>query len=146
MIWLDHYPKKIKIFFWELSLGAVKTADRLQCCMPYMSISPSWCIMCQSHVEPFASVSDILFWMFSVGLQSGLIILLTNNTFDLLAFLLVGHPFYDIKKTIWLAILRAFFWTLWGEHNKRLFRGSFSSFDSFMDLVPSTTLYWWVQN
>lgn len=39
VIRLDHHPKKIKIFFWELSQAAVNTADRLQRCTPYMSLS-----------------------------------------------------------------------------------------------------------
>lgn len=36
VIWLNHYPKEIKVFFWELSLGAISTVGHLQCHMPYM--------------------------------------------------------------------------------------------------------------
>ena len=45
-IWLDRFPKKIKNFLWEFSLN---TADRLQHRMPYMVLSPSWCLM--SHID-----------------------------------------------------------------------------------------------
>lgn len=47
----DKYPKKIKNFLGELRLGAINMADRLQRPMPYMVLSPSWCIMCKSNVE-----------------------------------------------------------------------------------------------
>lgn len=40
-IWMTYFPKKIKIFLWELNLDAVNTVDCLQHRMPYMSISPS---------------------------------------------------------------------------------------------------------
>lgn len=62
--------------------------------------------------------------------------------FDNLASLLVGHPFHGTKKTLWLAIIRTFFWTLWGKCNKRLFRDLISSFDRFLDFTLSTVLYW----
>lgn len=48
-IWKDRYPKKIKYFMWELSLGAMDTVDWLQRRMPYYV--PFWCIMCQYHDE-----------------------------------------------------------------------------------------------
>ena len=47
----DCYSKQIKIFLWELSLGAINTADCLQHRMPYMCISPSWCHMSHQHAE-----------------------------------------------------------------------------------------------
>lgn len=39
VIWMDHYPKKIKDFLWELNLGVVNIVDRLQRRMLYMSLS-----------------------------------------------------------------------------------------------------------
>ena len=53
IIWMDHFPKKIKIFLLELSHKAINTAGRLQRRMPYMSLSP-WCIMCCANVESHA--------------------------------------------------------------------------------------------
>lgn len=53
-IWLDRFLKKIKLFLWELNLSAISainTADRHQCRMPYMALSPSWCHMCHSLSE-----------------------------------------------------------------------------------------------
>lgn len=76
IIWMEHYPKKIKIFLWELSLGAINTADSLQHRMLYMSISPSWCVLCQSHFESLLVylcivllplIFVILFWMPLIG-------------------------------------------------------------------------------
>lgn len=49
----------------------------------------------------------------------------SNNIFDILASLLVGYPFSGTKKTIWLVMLHAFFWTFWGERNNLLFRDFF---------------------
>lgn len=79
----------------------------------YASISPSWCVMCLSHSEcpahlfmlcPFASrfwhiILDAFDWP----------ITFSDNIFDILASLLVGHLFHGNKKTVWLAILCAFF-------------------------------------
>lgn len=49
IIWKDAYPKKIKIFLWELNHGAINTSLQQQ--MLYFLLSPSWCIMCKSNVE-----------------------------------------------------------------------------------------------
>lgn len=60
-----------------------------------------------------------------------------NSIFDLLAFLFMfmGHPFNGTKRTIWLALVHAFFWALWGGRNGQLFRDSISTFDRLMDSV-----------
>lgn len=42
VIWKDHYPKKHKIFLWELCLVAVNTTAWLQ--WTYMHLSP-WCVV-----------------------------------------------------------------------------------------------------
>lgn len=42
-IWFDHYSRRIKIFFWELSHSAINTADRLQRRMAYVSFSGLLC-------------------------------------------------------------------------------------------------------
>lgn len=34
---------------------------------------------------------------------------------DLFASVLVGYPFYGLKKTLWLVLVLAFFWHLWGN-------------------------------
>lgn len=54
---------------------------------------------------------------------------------------LVCHFFGGTKNTIWLALLCAFCWSLWGERNRGLFYDSFSS-SSFMELVLSTVFIW----
>ena len=81
--------------------------------MSYMSLSPAWCVICQNNVE-FASH---LFVQGSFATQFWNIILdafgrsITHfiNTKGILDSFLVGHPFGGYKKTIWLAIVRAFF-------------------------------------
>lgn len=115
---------------------------------PYMSISPSWCWMCEGHSEAAAHLFCICsfaacFWQIVLdAFGFGWSVVSANNIFDILAYLLVGHPFHGLKKMFWLAILRAFFWTLWGKRNKRFSRDSFSSFGKFVELVLSTTLCW----
>lgn len=44
-----------------------------------------------------------------------------NTIFDTLASLWVGHHFGGIKKTFWLDMLHAFFWSLWGERSRGFF-------------------------
>lgn len=146
IVWKDQYPKKVKIFLWELSLGAINTTDRLQRRMPYMYLSPSWCHMCCQHVESpphlFAHCSfATCFWNFILE-AFGWSLTCPNSISNLLASLLVGHPFGSSKRTIWLVIVHAFFWTLWGERNDRLFRGSYSPFEWFMDLVLANAFLW----
>ena len=51
IIWMDHFLKKINTFLWELGHKAMNIVNRLQQHMPYMSLSPSWCIMCGTNVE-----------------------------------------------------------------------------------------------
>lgn len=50
-IWSDHYPKKIKLFRWEVSLNATNTQDKLQRRVSYIQISPRWCILCKEKGE-----------------------------------------------------------------------------------------------
>lgn len=85
---------------------------------------------------PFAS----LFW--HIVLEAfGWSLKEPNFVFDILASLMMSNPFGGTKRLIWLALMRAFFWTLWCEHNGRAFKDSFSSFDRFMDLVLSNAFY-----
>ena len=86
IIWIgDHFLKKIKNFLWELGHKAINTADRLQHRMPYMSLSPSWCIMC------CANAGSRLFFLF--------IVLLLDNFGISFQRLLVGLLFCPI--TFW---------------------------------------------
>lgn len=101
---MDHYPKNIKPFLWEHSLSVVNTVGRPKCCMPYMPISPSWCVMCQIHSKS----PTHLFMHCSFASQLWNIILdafdwslaCFDNIFVILASLLVGHPFYGNKKMV----------------------------------------------
>lgn len=146
IIWKDAYPKKIKIFLWELSHGAINTHGRLQRIMPYSHLSPSWCIMCKNGAEcpshlfvhcPFAAH----FW--NIILEAfGWNVTFPNTIWEILSTIIVGHPFHGSRKILWLSIIRAFFWKLWCERNDRTFRDIFSSFDYFWDLVLSTAFSW----
>lgn len=123
----------------ELRLGAVKTADRLQQRMPYMHLSPSWCIMCESSAEfpghlfmPCLFASPfwiVVFKAFEWPMP------FANNVYDLLASVFVGHPFCDSMKILWLALIHVFLWHLWGERNGHTFKDVSSSFDHFMNMV-----------
>lgn len=90
---------------------AINTADRLQRRMPDMSLSPSWC-MCHTNAESPVHLSmhcsfATKFWDI-VLLAFGWSYTCSNNISEILASLLVGHPFCGTKKTMWLAIIRAF--------------------------------------
>lgn len=115
-------------------------------CLCLMSLLLSWCSMCRCNCEspthlfvpcPFASN----YWR--IVLEAfGWSLPCSNLIFDILVSLMVGHPFGGIKRLIWLAILRAFFWALWCEQNVCIFRDFFFSFDRFMDLDLSIAFYW----
>ena len=87
--------------------------------LPYMSISPSWYHMCRQHAKSLALLFSfivlllLVFGILFCGLLDGLLLVLIPF-FDILASLLVGHPFGGTKKSIWLALLHAFFWSLLG--------------------------------
>lgn len=130
---------------WELSLGAMDTVDWLQRRMPYYV--PFWCIMCQYHDESpaylFMHCSFDSRFQYIILEVFGWFLISPNIITDLLTSFLVGPPFGGTKKMVWQALTCAFFRILWGKCNGRLFRGSFSSFDRFMDFVLSTAFYWW---
>lgn len=63
-----------------------------------------------------------------------------DSPYDFLDYIFDGHPFHR-EKTLWLA----FNWVFVGssiERNGRHFRGSFSSFASFLYFILSHALYW----
>lgn len=131
VIWKDVYPKKIKIFLWELSLGATNMADHLQGKISHFHLSPSWCVTCSSNLKqsrhlfvhcPFA----FKYWVWILD-AFGWSLPLPNNIYDILASIFVGHPFHGTKKTLWPAFNRVFLWFLWGERNGMTFRYVFSN-------------------
>lgn len=95
VIWKDAYPKKIKLFLWELSHGRINTADRLQWRMPYLALFPSCGSLCYSSFENPCH----LFVQCSYASQYWLImmeafdwpLILPNNIFGILDFVLMGH-------------------------------------------------------
>ena len=125
IIWMDHFPKKIKIFLWELSHEAINTTDHLQHCMPYMSLSLSWCIMCcanaKSHAHLFIHCPFARQFWDHILEAFGWSTALSNDILDIFNSLMVGHPFIGCSKVIWFTVLWDFFWTFWGELNRRPF-------------------------
>lgn len=140
----DHFLKKIKIFLWELGFGAINMADQLQ----------KWCPICPSlfhgatcaignlkllHICSFIALLLCVFLAYHVA-GFGWSTAFSHIMLDNIASLLVGHPFHGTKRTLWLDIVRAFFWTLC-EHNKRLSGSSFQfwSFYWFFSLLCCTS-------
>lgn len=105
--------------------------------MPNINLSPSRCIMCESKVEyPGHLFSFCLPLLVHILEASGWSLAFPNIIFNLLAYVLVGHPFHGPKKVLWLALNGAFFWNLRDKRNGRLtLQGCLSSFDHFMDIV-----------
>ena len=111
IIWMDHFLKRIKIFLRELSHKAINTANRLQHRMPYMPLSPSWCIMCCANVEspahlfihcPFArQFWDLILEAFGWSTT------FSNDILDILNSLMVG-------VTRLLVARRLFSWLFFG--------------------------------
>lgn len=99
----DYYPKTIKIFLWELSLGAIKVVDSLQ---RLIHLSPPWCTctICESSVEytgHFFLHCHFASHLWQAVLRAfGWSLTFPNNVLDFLASVLVGHPFGGTKKLL----------------------------------------------
>ena len=50
-IWKTPIPNKVRVFGWLLTLKKLNTQDLLQKRQPFLSISPSWCVMCRNGSE-----------------------------------------------------------------------------------------------
>lgn len=50
-IWKFHCPKRIKFLIWEICYSCLNTLDRLQIRCPWISLSPSWCCLCQNSYK-----------------------------------------------------------------------------------------------
>lgn len=142
---MDHFSKKINIFLWELSLGAISIADWLQrLTVLYFHLSFSVTHMPKSHRVccSFLRALSLCFCVFGISCYK----LLVGRLFfpQCLTILLLCWSviLFMALRRLWLAIIRTFFWTLWGKCNKRLFRDLISSFDRFLDFTLSTVLYW----
>ena len=111
VIWLDHHPKKIKIFFWEHSQAAINTTDHLQrvhltclslhrgvLCVKLM-LSPLLICLCIFLLHP---ISGIIFWML-LGGQSPALIIFSTSLFWW------GSPFLVLRKWLgWLFFALSF--------------------------------------
>lgn len=144
VIWLDHYPKKIKILCWELCHGVINTVDRLQHRMPYMSLYPTWCLKLMLNLLLICSCivllccsSGITSWMLLDGPTAHSI-----NIFNILDYLLVRHPSTGNKKMVWLAILCTSFWTCGASVVSVSFGILFPLLIIFFDLVLFMAFYW----
>uniref|UniRef100_A0A803P4R3 Reverse transcriptase zinc-binding domain-containing protein n=1 Tax=Cannabis sativa TaxID=3483 RepID=A0A803P4R3_CANSA len=49
--WKSCVPSKVKVFGWLVSLDKVNVHDKMQKRMPYLSISPGWCVCCKASGE-----------------------------------------------------------------------------------------------
>ena len=50
-IWKISIPNKVKVFGWLLILKKLNTQDLLQKRQLFLSVSPSWCVMCRNESE-----------------------------------------------------------------------------------------------
>ena len=50
-IWKWHHPNKVKFFLWEIAHNAISTSENLQERMPYITLSPNWCLLCKKENE-----------------------------------------------------------------------------------------------
>ena len=129
IIWMDHFPKKIKNFLWKLSHKAIITVivSIVVCLICLFLLLGVFCVVLLPN--PFAHLFihcpfSRQFW--DLILEAfGWSTALSNDISGILNSFRVGHLFIGCKKVIWLAVLQAFFWSLWGEGNRLLFQDSF---------------------
>lgn len=50
-IWKPSIPPRVKAFSWTVALNRVNTMDVLQRRLPFMMISPNWCVLCKNAEE-----------------------------------------------------------------------------------------------
>ena len=60
VVWIDVYPKKIKIFLWELSHGTINKADRLQRRMLHFVLSQHPIMLCVVPVQNFLVIHSFI--------------------------------------------------------------------------------------
>lgn len=72
------------------------------------------------------------FWLIILE-ACGWSLMFPNNVFNILASVLVVPPFGGTQQVLWMGIVCAFLWLLWGESNVHFFRDTSSSFDCFID-------------
>lgn len=116
------YPKNIKVFYGNLvRMGSILRSFNVECLICISCHLGVSCVFIILILQPICLCITLLqskFWIIIIE-AFGWSISCCNTIFYLLASasLLIGHPFCGTKKTIWLAMLHAFFWILWGERN-----------------------------
>ena len=67
-IWKAKVPPKVKFLVWLVALGKVNTCDKVQSRMPFVCLSPHWCVLCKfgeesaNHVFLHCLYSIQLWW------------------------------------------------------------------------------------
>ena len=48
-IWKSNIPARVRFFAWSLCLEKINTYDVFQRKRPFISLNPSWCVMCKQN-------------------------------------------------------------------------------------------------
>ena len=147
-VWKSNIPTRIRFFAWSLSLEKINTFDILQKKRPFMSLNPSWCVMCKQNQESalhlFLQCDFATHLWAKVFSEFRLSWEVPNNLLDLLKGCLNVRWSKTIKK-LWVTVVWAVSWGIWRERNSRIFKEEYESVFNLWDKI----LYWvaiWVKS
>ena len=123
-IWKISIPNKVRVFCWLLILKKLNTQDLLQKRQPYLSISPSWCVVCKKDCESINHLflhCPMVYRVWIAVIQKFKVSwVLPQDVNQLIeeAFM-VGRD--KRTKLLWSLVICATLWTVWRERNQRIF-------------------------
>lgn len=154
------WPTTFFAFLWNLLLernrrtflmGTWPFGHRYRCLqkrMPSQFLSPNWCVRCKKNSE--SQSHSFFFFLFSCPFAYSLGF--CDENFWLVLDPSSKHPWLlgpcllgtslQRKKSSLVGYQQGLFWVLWCKGNNHVFNDSTTSFDSFLDLVLFTALYW----
>ncbi|KAK9161295.1 hypothetical protein Syun_007636 [Stephania yunnanensis] len=125
LIWKSVTSMKVRVFVWMAWLGKINTTDVLQRRLPHITLLPSRCCLCFSHMESIDHL--FLTCSFSCRLWEELsreIGIEWQNPQSLRTWMEQAAAIScDNKRNLlFKAGLLALLWALWGERNQRIFK------------------------
>ena len=140
--WKISIPSKVRVFCWLLILKKLNTQDILQKRQPFLSVSPSWCVMCKQDSESINHLflhCPLVYRVWIAVIQKFKVSWVLPQDVNQL----IEGPFMvgREKKTklMWSLAIHAILWTVWRERNQRIFENKEQSFANIIDSV-----YYWV--
>ena len=141
-IWKLSIPIKVRVFGWLLTLKKLNTQDLSRRRKPFLSISPSLCVMCRkgsksvNHLFLHCSVAQRIWTIIIQKFNLAWVIPQDINHLIEGDFMMGREP---RTKLLWSLVIYVVIWSLWTERNWRIFERREESSGNILDSV-----YYWV--